>query len=323
MYWAVHAALASASYKSSQSEITTEINLLPFMPHHLGDLENQVIEAETESSAFKPAFFVSIVHSLKEIVISIRGTQNSSDAVTDADFSCVIFDLSSGGGPSGHAHSGFVKSASYILGKVLGNLLPILSNPQHPASSYSIVLVGHSLGGATASLLCLMLKFHTLTDFFSQRDIRAIAYGPPPCFSFPILKTSNNYITTFVHEKDLVPRLSKVIDLFGSATRKVAGKTANSLQKLVSSVDASAPGIYGFVKGFVLHAASRALHNFSKSEKISIFLPGLIYHLTNNNLEVRSYEYFTTPEESVGRIEDHFLANYIAAFNWLLEHERK
>lgn len=64
---------------------------------------------------------------------------------------------------------------------------------------FRLRLVGHSLGGATASLLAIMLRQRSFQELgFSPDIVSAIGYGTPPCVSKELAENCSEYVTTAV-----------------------------------------------------------------------------------------------------------------------------
>jgi hypothetical protein len=61
--------------------------------------------------------------------------------------------------------------------------------------------VGHSMGGAVAALLAMMLRC-------SIPDVRCFAYGPPACACAALSKATEGYIHSMVYCHDVIPRVS-------------------------------------------------------------------------------------------------------------------
>lgn len=60
-------------------------------------------------------------------------------------------------------------------------------------------LVGHSLGGATASLLAIMMRQKSSKQLgFSPDSISAVGYGTPPCVSREIADGCSDYVRNVV-----------------------------------------------------------------------------------------------------------------------------
>lgn len=62
---------------------------------------------------------------------------------------------------------------------------------------FRLRLVGHSLGGAIASMLAIMLRKKTSEELgFSPEIVTAVGYGTPPCVSREIAESCSDYVTT-------------------------------------------------------------------------------------------------------------------------------
>lgn len=59
--------------------------------------------------------------------------------------------------------------------------------------------MGHSLGGAIASLLAIMIHRKSAKELgFSPDIVSAVAYGTPPCVSKELTESCAGYVTTVV-----------------------------------------------------------------------------------------------------------------------------
>lgn len=62
---------------------------------------------------------------------------------------------------------------------------------------FRLRLVGHSLGGAIASMLAIMLRKKTREELgFSPEIVTAVGYGTPPCVSRELAEYCSDYVTT-------------------------------------------------------------------------------------------------------------------------------
>jgi hypothetical protein len=60
-------------------------------------------------------------------------------------------------------------------------------------------LVGHSLGGASAALLAIMLQKKSKEDLgFNPYIISAVGFGTPPCVSREVAENCASYVSTVV-----------------------------------------------------------------------------------------------------------------------------
>lgn len=59
--------------------------------------------------------------------------------------------------------------------------------------------MGHSMGGAIASLLAIMMHRKSSKELgFSPDIVSAVGYGTPPCVSKELAESCSGYVTTVV-----------------------------------------------------------------------------------------------------------------------------
>ncbi|KAK3855217.1 hypothetical protein Pcinc_038364, partial [Petrolisthes cinctipes] len=148
-------------------------------------------------------FFVALDHSRRAIIISIRGTLSMKDVVTDLNAESEPLPLDEIK-EDWLGHKGMVFAAEYIRRKLReDNILGRAFNfdTVRGTQTYDLVLVGHSLGAGTATILAILLKqqHHNLSCF---------AYSPPGgLLSMPAVEYTRGFITSVVVGKDVVPRI--------------------------------------------------------------------------------------------------------------------
>jgi len=221
--------MAAAAGQPSDDALCAALALTP----------ESVVLRRPAANAFQPAFFVAVDEPRRTVVVSIRGTKQWSDVLTDYMYTAVPFPAVSGHscGGSGDrlAHDGFLRSALYIAEAVRPLLLELMHRRAGSQGCWKLRIVGHSLGGAVAALLALLL-----CDDFPA--VRAVAFGPPPCMSSALSEASKLRVISFVNGNDVIPRLSSkgLLSLFlGGKTRPAAAAAAatatmeSTLQRLV------------------------------------------------------------------------------------------
>ncbi|URE42619.1 Lipase (class 3) [Musa troglodytarum] len=132
------------------------------------------------------AYFVVVLHDKKAIVIAIRGTETPEDLITDGlcrECTLTVEDLDDA---SPSETSGFLSS---LLG------------PGSECYGYEVNIVGHSLGGAIATLLGLRL-------YRRYPNLHVYAYGTLPCVDFVIAEACTDFVTTIVYNDEFSARLS-------------------------------------------------------------------------------------------------------------------
>jgi hypothetical protein len=176
----------------SQSD---EKSVLEFLAIPKPDLLNFELASE---KVFRPCYFIAVDRHTSSIILSVRGTMSIMDALTD-----LICEYQPWKG--GLVHSGFLSSAKWFIKNVLSQLISFCSL----YDAESLILVGHSLGAATASILTIMLQDHI--DEFPKKEgfkIHCYSFAPPCVVSKDLSIKSQSYIDSFVYGDDIVPRLS-------------------------------------------------------------------------------------------------------------------
>jgi len=111
-----------------------------------------------------------------------------------------------------YGHGGIVESARELfmqLNECTGEntssgrlgFLSTLMGEGSECHGYKVRLVGHSLGGAVATVLGMML-------FGKYPDVHVYAYGPLPCVDFVIAEACSQFVTTIVCNDEFSSRLS-------------------------------------------------------------------------------------------------------------------
>lgn len=156
---------------------------------------------------------------LQSIVLAIRGTQSFRDWAVNMK----ALPTSPRGfldDPYNLCHTGFLAAAQKMIPPVAAYLRDLIAEDPNRAA-YSLVLTGHSAGGAVASLLyCHLLatSIHVSSDlrhlasFFGS--IHCVTFGAPPVSVRPLFPrksaaAANSIFFAFVNEGDPVPRAEK------------------------------------------------------------------------------------------------------------------
>ncbi|KAI0058113.1 alpha/beta-hydrolase [Artomyces pyxidatus] len=115
--------------------------------------------------------FVARDDARRELVVAFRGSQQLSDMVTDANL--MLVPLALHGIPpettsDAEIHAGFLIAYNSVCNMVVSAVREELD--VYP--DYSVVAVGHSMGGALASIASLSLKYH-----IPSAAVRLFTYG--------------------------------------------------------------------------------------------------------------------------------------------------
>lgn len=192
---------------------------------------------EWSPSAISPLIhFISIDRESKAVVLTCRGTLGFEDVLTDmtCDYDEVYWQ-----GQTYNVHKGVHASARRLLGGSGSRVMATIKESLEEFPDFGLVLCGHSLGGAVAALLAILIsepakeeksgtafvtarrptKYLTNSSSSSHdapvpislppgRPIHVYAYGPPATFSEDLRVATRGLITTTVNHADIVPSLS-------------------------------------------------------------------------------------------------------------------
>ncbi|EXJ56660.1 hypothetical protein A1O7_07004 [Cladophialophora yegresii CBS 114405] len=188
-------------------------------------------------SAISPLIhFISIDDDSKAVVLTCRGTLGFEDVLTDmtCDYDDLLWQ-----GRRYKVHKGIHASARRLLGGSGSRILATIRATLEQYPDYGLVLCGHSLGGAVAAILAILIaepsgdgsktafitgnkpKLLThqpangpYTSYIppitlpAGRPIHVYAYGTPACMSELLRSATCGLITTIVNHADIVPCLS-------------------------------------------------------------------------------------------------------------------
>eukprot|EP00947_MAST-08B_sp_MAST-8B-sp1_P001670 g1670.t1 len=158
-----------------------------------------LISSHAHSEPEKPAHFLAFESGTKTAILGIRGTSTIEDAVTDLVHVPVPFAYK--GAPVAgdmKVHDGLGAAAAWVVERHATVLKELLS-----ANGYKVVVVGHSLGAATASLASVLLR-----EAVGIQDLRCYAFATPPCCDEATAREAAAYVTSVVNADDVITRCS-------------------------------------------------------------------------------------------------------------------
>ena len=167
-----------------------EINETDIIEYYPGDVDmiGYLIYYKTEKN-------------IKQISISLRGTVNAYDTISDLDAYYIEFQ-------NGYTHQGIKKLADMFIDSVF----PRIASIAKENNVDTFFLTGFSLGGALSTLIHLRIieKY--------QFKVKTVAFAAPPTFSENIVKKINEKcldISIYIFENDMLARLSygSILDL--------------------------------------------------------------------------------------------------------------
>eukprot|EP00658_Telonema_sp_P-2_P040071 TRINITY_DN28674_c0_g1_i2.p1 TRINITY_DN28674_c0_g1~~TRINITY_DN28674_c0_g1_i2.p1 ORF type:complete len:447 (-),score=118.64 TRINITY_DN28674_c0_g1_i2:67-1407(-) len=171
----------------------------------------------------RTAHFVAYDIGSKKVVVAVTGTSDLNDVITDCV--CTPVALSRSGKSQALAHEAMTVAAYGLMDR-LGYVLKELFEPQ----DFEVLVVGHSLGAGTATLLAMLLR-HEL----GMRMVRGIGYATPPVVDKKTAVGSADFITSVAHQNDVIT-VSSVANLERFGTVIAGVDTAlNTGDQLLSS----------------------------------------------------------------------------------------
>lgn len=274
-----------------------------------GISSHDMLLSEFRTKPFHPAFYVAIDCRVDAIVICIRGTANIVDTLTDVAATQDVFlarrfptpttspstsfsnlpDLgTSGVGVDGAAyirgfgHAGILRSARNLYAKVRQSVIDAVR--KHP--DFTVVITGHSLGGATAAVLALLLR-----DDVDCPNAVSVAFGPPPCVSYDLAEQTSALGISVVNGPDVVPRLSVAVLLPLFATARYVADLPRTRKTLLA---------VGLRKG-VLNweqlekvTVRRTVHMEKLHDGRRVFLAGGVVHLISREDNEKGLETYSS-----------------------------
>ncbi|KAJ4785071.1 Sn1-specific diacylglycerol lipase beta [Rhynchospora pubera] len=187
-----HLELAKGSYKDSPSALAKHSMLR----------EKNIVKFIKDSSVMRPGYYLGVDTRNSLVVLGIRGTHTVHDIVTDL---VTISDDRKVSLEGFSTHFGTAEAARWFLHHELDTIRRCLEKYK----GFRLRLVGHSLGGAAAALLAIMMRNKSKEELgFSPEIVSAVAFGTPPCVSKEVAEKCADYVSTVVLQDDIIPRLS-------------------------------------------------------------------------------------------------------------------
>ncbi|KAJ0611601.1 putative fungal lipase-like domain, alpha/Beta hydrolase [Helianthus annuus] len=186
-----HVELAKGAYRDSAAGLAKNSMLR----------ESNIVKFVRNSSLLRPGYYIGVDTRNKLVIFGIRGTHTVSDLITDIVSSSDV-EVNFEGYTT---HFGTSEAARWFLTHEIGTIKTYLEKHE----GFRLRLVGHSLGGAIASMLAIMIRKKTSEELgFSPEIVTAVGYGTPPCVSRELADSCFDYVTTVCMQDDIIPRLS-------------------------------------------------------------------------------------------------------------------
>lgn len=176
---------AAASYAADDAELERMLPLGARLSSHIPQRSYA-----SNPRTLLPAYLIGIDHSMKAVVVSIRGTWTWTDAVVNLTMSWEPWS-------GGTAHRGMLLTSKATIDHIaLSADLPSLMRA-HPG--YRLITCGHSMGGGVAALCANMLRLQ-----FPR--VSCHVFASPSCVSKDVAMSMRPYVTSWINGDDLVAR---------------------------------------------------------------------------------------------------------------------
>lgn len=164
---------------------------------------NNILMSHWRSSPYRPCHYVAIDDAARCIVLSVRGSLEVGDLLSDLSAHPMEVYLA---GEQGWVHQGILAAATYIHCTTRAALCE--ASRRRPG--WPLLLTGHSLGGGVASLLATLLKEEEGLEGPAGfgGSIRAITVGPAAVMSESLAKACESTTVSLILGSDVVPHLS-------------------------------------------------------------------------------------------------------------------
>ncbi|KAG2485922.1 hypothetical protein HYH03_015366 [Edaphochlamys debaryana] len=261
-----------------------------------------ILHFRPTSALARPAVAVALDRERQLILVVVRGTANVKDAITDAAGASAPW-------MDGYAHEAIAMSARNVFEEVRDQVLAL--KRENPA--FGVRTVGHSLGGGTAGLLALAM--HRDAEFCSAvygtvpvpgkkskgtYRITAVGFGSAAALNKELTEEVHPYVTTVVHDADLVPRLclanisdfvalaDAMVDTFKAVAEDVKklinGETPEGYDgmKVMKMISKAAKDPAGLVKDLIdekLDAAADKAEDAREGDETRLYAPGRLLFL--------------------------------------------
>jgi len=166
---------------------------------------DNVVDFEDGQTTNQPSFYLCVDRNQKRIVVSVRGTSDMLDVLTDLNAKPMPY-------LDGYVHDGMANSAKYVLDAIQDDkdACDLLCAYR----DYDVLFCGHSLGAGVAALMAMLVlngEASVFAEFAKNNKIRAFAFASPPVASRSLIQPDqdwNRVVTSVALSTDLVTRIS-------------------------------------------------------------------------------------------------------------------
>jgi len=183
-------AVAGASIEANNEAVAALAGIAP----------QDILLSHWRNYPFRPCHYVAIDRVNKCVVISIRGTLEIGDLLSDLAAHPMEIEL---GGVDGWVHPGILAAASYIHCTTEA----ALKEAAKKCPGWPVLITGHSLGGGVAALLCMLLRDRGGASE-GLGSVYAITVSSAAVMSESLAAACEKYVISLVLGSDVIPHLS-------------------------------------------------------------------------------------------------------------------
>ena len=200
---------------------------------------------------------------------------------------------------------------------------------------YEVVLVGHSLGAAVAAACCVQLRKSGLSP-----SARCVCFAPPATVDPLLAKEAAGYITSVVHDDDVIPRM-QILSILGLYKEIVSYNWLDRAKAMIKTIrqDPQQAWIldfgdqtFGLLETRLESRWKEQSERFEAELKLfeaqtkeipTLNIPGFIVYLYRSpggyGVIKAAPNIFSRIELSSSMVTDHFLDGYVESLRGLLE----
>lgn len=158
-----------------------------------------IVQSNWRNSPFRPCYYVAVDAAHHCVVISIRGSLELGDLLSDVTANSLHVNFL---GVDGWVHEGMMASATYIHCCTKAALRELGS--QYPG--WPVLVTGHSLGGGVAGVLTLLMR--DTGGIPGLGDVYCVTIGSAAVMSEHIATVCDEFAISLVLGADCIPHLS-------------------------------------------------------------------------------------------------------------------
>lgn len=293
---------------------------------------------------YQPAHFLMVQtpqqQSPLEVALIIRGSQQQADFLSAGALHAVPY-------RGGFVHEGVWKCAEWIHNEYELDLKQLLQEHRELQKNHKLLLklylIGHSLGGATASVATM--EFNDLLDF----EAFAVGFGSPASLSPELSYSVKDRVTTVINDADCVPRISaksiveawrrvvqfnftdlclEDVEQLGPIIKSKLSAFGNWTESMFSNIRSKVEAIIRKEAGKQLQMAEKVLANQTYDQYQTLIPPGDCVHFYRDGTSWQSVyvpcQQFQDIEVVQHMVDDHFVSGgyYHGMLGYLRKIER-